>query len=363
MESADLHDVEFVWYGKPSCLLSVVQISGLRPSTGPTDVIVTGTFDQWSSSIHLAKGDAGFSGIVKIPWDEKIVYKYIVDGYWRCRDDRPSENDGNGNVNNVMHFPPKPEPPTTVAPIPAPTPTDAAATTTSKESTTPSDGPQTGVSPTDDTISVPVQPAMVLSDAHEPDSASKVAPVVPITILPVNDLTTVGSASPSPSPERHSEAVAVPEPPQSDGNDTTQGADSPSAYTPGQFPRLESHASTSAPDPAAGEPSKQEIEPPDLVESSPVTDGVNAGSAPSDVVTDVPPAPPAQQVEEEESQNKASTTPTELSASRSAEPSTPPIAPTSKLSVTTRKKRLSLFGKLKAILFDKDKSKGKKSKN
>ncbi|KIK99689.1 carbohydrate-binding module family 48 protein, partial [Paxillus rubicundulus Ve08.2h10] len=79
-----------------------------RPHTGPTDVIVTGTFDQWSSSIHLAKGDVGFSGTVKIPWGEKVAYKFIVDGYWLCRDDRPQEDDGHGNINNFFRVPVKP---------------------------------------------------------------------------------------------------------------------------------------------------------------------------------------------------------------------------------------------------------------
>lgn len=101
-----------------------------RPSLGPTDVIVTGTFDkvsdnhavffffansaqrdsipQWSSSIHLAKGDGGFFGSVKVPWGQKITYKYVVDGRWQCRDDKPQENDGNGNINNVLLAPERP---------------------------------------------------------------------------------------------------------------------------------------------------------------------------------------------------------------------------------------------------------------
>ncbi|KAF9246906.1 immunoglobulin E-set, partial [Melanogaster broomeanus] len=75
------------------------------PHTGPTDVIVTGTFDQWSSSIHLTEIDAGFSGTVKVPQGEKIAYKYIVDGYWLCRDDQRQEDDGHGNINNVLQVP------------------------------------------------------------------------------------------------------------------------------------------------------------------------------------------------------------------------------------------------------------------
>jgi len=70
---------------------------------------VTGTFDQWSSSIHLVKGDTGFSVIVKAPWGQKVVYKFIVDGRWRCREDLPQEEDGLGNTNNVLRTPEKPQ--------------------------------------------------------------------------------------------------------------------------------------------------------------------------------------------------------------------------------------------------------------
>ncbi|KIJ70435.1 carbohydrate-binding module family 48 protein, partial [Hydnomerulius pinastri MD-312] len=80
------------------------------------DVILTGTFDQWSSSIHLAKGDVGFSGTIKLPWGEKVAYKYIVDGHWMCRGDRPQEGDGGGNINNIIQLPKKPAPPAGLAP-------------------------------------------------------------------------------------------------------------------------------------------------------------------------------------------------------------------------------------------------------
>ncbi|KAF8450862.1 carbohydrate-binding module family 48 protein, partial [Boletus edulis BED1] len=78
------------------------------PSVSPTDVIVTGTFDQWSASIHLVKGDTVFSAPVKVPWDQKVAYKFIVDGHWQCRDDKPQEEDGHGNINNVLQTPEKP---------------------------------------------------------------------------------------------------------------------------------------------------------------------------------------------------------------------------------------------------------------
>ena len=63
----------------------------------------------------MVKGDAGFVGTVKAPWGQKVAYKFIVDGQWRYRDDQPREDDGDGNMNNVLQTPGKPpvhDPPT-----------------------------------------------------------------------------------------------------------------------------------------------------------------------------------------------------------------------------------------------------------
>ncbi|KAK0231136.1 hypothetical protein IW262DRAFT_1454045 [Armillaria fumosa] len=83
------------------------------PHTEPATVVVTGTFDQWSSSIRLAKDSNGFKGSTQIPWDEKIVYKFIVDGEWSIAPSQPTETDSSGNVNNIYIAPSKPLPPTT----------------------------------------------------------------------------------------------------------------------------------------------------------------------------------------------------------------------------------------------------------
>ena len=45
---------------------------------------------------------------MKVPWGQKVAYKFIVDGRWRCREDRPQEEDGHGNINNVLQTPEKP---------------------------------------------------------------------------------------------------------------------------------------------------------------------------------------------------------------------------------------------------------------
>ncbi|KAJ7233143.1 carbohydrate-binding module family 48 protein, partial [Mycena haematopus] len=88
---SDLHEVHFKW-----------------PSTEPSVVVVTGTFDEWRSSVHLVKTENGFSGSVRIPWDTKIYYKYVVDSKWVCESTSPTETDSSGNVNNVYTSPPEP---------------------------------------------------------------------------------------------------------------------------------------------------------------------------------------------------------------------------------------------------------------
>lgn len=87
----ELHEVVFEW-----------------PRTEPSSVIVTGTFDQWSSSLHLEKGHDGFSGKTFIEYGQKITYKFVVDGDWKVDDSLPTEADGAGNINNVYTAPERP---------------------------------------------------------------------------------------------------------------------------------------------------------------------------------------------------------------------------------------------------------------
>lgn len=63
---------------------------------------------QWSASIHLTKTASGFEGTTKIPWGQKIKYKFVVDGQWVTHEDQPTETDPGGFVNNVFTAPPKP---------------------------------------------------------------------------------------------------------------------------------------------------------------------------------------------------------------------------------------------------------------
>lgn len=57
----------------------------------------------------MKRTDSGFIGSVAVPWDSKILYKFIVDGNWVTHGGQPTETDGTGFVNNVAHAPAKPE--------------------------------------------------------------------------------------------------------------------------------------------------------------------------------------------------------------------------------------------------------------
>ncbi|EIM85562.1 uncharacterized protein STEHIDRAFT_140162 [Stereum hirsutum FP-91666 SS1] len=118
------------------------------PYSDAHHVIVTGSFDQWSSSVNLTRTANGFEAPVRIPWQDKITYKFIVDGHWVTSDREPTETDHGGFVNNVYTAPSRPEPPAVVEepptvdvpePEPQATPTakaaesDAAGTGTGKE--------------------------------------------------------------------------------------------------------------------------------------------------------------------------------------------------------------------------------------
>lgn len=68
----------------------------------------TNTF-QWKSTCHLTRTPGGFAGSIKIPWNQTILYKFIVDGHWVLRYDQPTETEGRtGYVNHVYTAPPKP---------------------------------------------------------------------------------------------------------------------------------------------------------------------------------------------------------------------------------------------------------------
>lgn len=76
-----------------------------------TEVYVTGTFDDWSKSVKLDHKNGVFEKTVQLPKnDEKVLYKFVVDGNWTTSTQAPQEDDGHGIYNNVLlpadiHFP------------------------------------------------------------------------------------------------------------------------------------------------------------------------------------------------------------------------------------------------------------------
>lgn len=147
---ADTHDLKFVW------------------PQGPRDVIVTGTFDNWSCSTHMIPSPSGgLEAIIPVPWDTKVSFKFVVDGNWMHNPDLPSEYDSNGNINNVVFTPRKP--------VPKPgEPTfeiveDVAPSTSSEEETT-----------------TPV-PVVEEAKPETPEKAPEIASRVALAIQPVLD--------------------------------------------------------------------------------------------------------------------------------------------------------------------------------
>lgn len=75
-----------------------------RPA-GPEEVILTGTFDNWSQSQPLVKQrDGSFKLDFPITADHsgKLLFKFVVDGVWKVSSDVEIERDEHGNENNVL---------------------------------------------------------------------------------------------------------------------------------------------------------------------------------------------------------------------------------------------------------------------
>lgn len=76
-----------------------------RPK-GPSEVVLTGTFDNWSGSLPLVKTSSGDFEItlpLKQEDDDKVLFKFIVDGNWTTSKDYETFNDA-GNENNVLYL-------------------------------------------------------------------------------------------------------------------------------------------------------------------------------------------------------------------------------------------------------------------
>ncbi|EMG49997.1 hypothetical protein G210_5009, partial [Candida maltosa Xu316] len=71
---------------------------------GPQEVIVTGTFDNWSKTLPLVKQtDGSFSLTAPLPpTSEEINYKYVVDGDWKTNPEELTTTDASGIENNTI---------------------------------------------------------------------------------------------------------------------------------------------------------------------------------------------------------------------------------------------------------------------
>ncbi|KAG0262985.1 hypothetical protein BG011_009483 [Mortierella polycephala] len=72
---------------------------------GGSIVKVTGTFDNWEKPLVLTQSPDNqdhFEITVDLDRSQKILFKFVVDGQWRCADELPTEYDSAGNQNNVL---------------------------------------------------------------------------------------------------------------------------------------------------------------------------------------------------------------------------------------------------------------------
>lgn len=78
---------------------------------GGQKVFLTGSFDQWRSSVAMVhdQADDVFRATVNLDPASTWYYKFVVDGVWRCSLDFATETDVHGNVNNVL-YPEAPRP-------------------------------------------------------------------------------------------------------------------------------------------------------------------------------------------------------------------------------------------------------------
>ncbi|KAI1625477.1 hypothetical protein EDD37DRAFT_649800 [Exophiala viscosa] len=74
------------------------------PHPDAYDVHVTGTFDDWGKTEKLNKVGDIWEKEVRLPEaGKKILYKFVVNDNWVIDPQAATEDDGHGNVNNVLH--------------------------------------------------------------------------------------------------------------------------------------------------------------------------------------------------------------------------------------------------------------------
>lgn len=71
---------------------------------GGSHVIITGSFDNWSQSITMAKDSANdlWRKTLLLDPSSPHEFKFVVDGVWRCSLDWDTNTDSQGHVNNII---------------------------------------------------------------------------------------------------------------------------------------------------------------------------------------------------------------------------------------------------------------------
>ena len=73
---------------------------------GGKEVLLAGTFTNWSPSIQMVPSDPNreyWRALVELDPKKSWEFKFIVDGVWRCSLDLPTTTDSNQNTNNIIH--------------------------------------------------------------------------------------------------------------------------------------------------------------------------------------------------------------------------------------------------------------------
>lgn len=67
-------------------------------------MVLTGTFDEWQQGTTMIRDPTGCHGAtIDLDPSQKWIFKFVVDGIWRCSLDFATETDALGNVNNVIY--------------------------------------------------------------------------------------------------------------------------------------------------------------------------------------------------------------------------------------------------------------------
>ena len=70
---------------------------------GGSDVKLTGSFSDWKILFPMTKDPKDQKFKIQLPLNNEIYqYKFIVDGKWRFSKSYPTQEDGNGNINNIL---------------------------------------------------------------------------------------------------------------------------------------------------------------------------------------------------------------------------------------------------------------------